>query len=87
MGADQRYHRTGVLIWYSKESGVKRAVLAPVNEWGEGSYAEPCREFGFGMYEAVRNNLCEKPESGWPLNYGPKDVGLGPYEYTEGAKY
>ena len=72
---------------FSKESGIKRAVLAPVNEWGEGSYAEPCREFGFGMYEAVRENLCEKPESGWPLNYGPKDVGLGPYEYTEGAKY
>ena len=72
---------------FSKESGIKRAVLAPVNEWGEGSYAEPCREFGFGMYEAVRDNLCEEPESGWPLNYGPKDVGLGPYEYTEGAKY
>ncbi len=72
---------------FSKESGIKRAVLAPVNEWGEGSYAEPCREFGFGMYQAVRENLCEKPESGWPLNYGPKDVGLGPYEYTEGAKY
>ena len=72
---------------FSKESGVKRAVLAPVNEWGEGSYAEPCREFGFGMYEAVRDNLCEEPESGWPPNYGPKDVGLGPYEYTEGAKY
>ncbi len=72
---------------FSKKSGIKRAVLAPVNEWGEGSYAEPCREFGFGMYEAVRDNLCEEPESGWPLNYGPKDVGLGPYEYTEGAKY
>ena len=72
---------------FSKESGIKRAVLAPVNEWGEGSYAEPCREFGFRMYEAVRENLCEKPESGWPLNFGPKDVGLGPYEYTEGAKY
>ena len=72
---------------FSKETGIKRAVLAPVNEWGEGSYAEPCREFGFGMYEAVRDNLCEKSESGWPLNCGPKDVGLGPYEYTEGAKY
>jgi hypothetical protein len=72
---------------FSKESGIKRAVLAPINEWGEGSYAEPCREFGFGMYEAVRDNLCEKPESGWPLNYGPRDVGLGPYEYTEGARY
>lgn len=72
---------------FSQESGVKRAVLAPVNEWGEGSYAEPCREFGFGMYEAIRENLCEKPPSGWPLNFGPQDVGLRPYEYTDGAKY
>lgn len=72
---------------FSKESGIKRVLLAPVNEWGEGSYAEPCREFGFGMYEAIRDNLCEQPAAGWPLNYGPKDVGLGPYEYTEGAKY
>ncbi len=72
---------------FSRKTGVKRAVLAPVNEWGEGSYAEPCREFGFGMYEAIRENLCEQPAGGWPLNFGPKDVGLGPYEYTEGAKY
>ncbi|TWU31336.1 glycoside hydrolase family 99-like domain-containing protein [Novipirellula artificiosorum] len=72
---------------FSSETGIKRAVLAPVNEWGEGSYAEPCREFGFGMYEAIRDTLCEKPESGWPLNFGPKDVGLGPYEYTQDAKY
>ncbi len=72
---------------FAQETGIKRAVLAPVNEWGEGSYAEPCREFGFGMYEAVRDSFCEKPASGWPLNYGPKDVGLGPYDYTEGARY
>ncbi len=72
---------------FSQASGIKRAVLAPINEWGEGSYAEPCGEFGFGMYEALRENLCEKPPSGWPLNYGPKDVGLGPYDHIEGAKY
>ncbi len=72
---------------FARETGVKRAVLAPVNEWGEGSYAEPCREYGFGMYEAIRENLCEQPAAGWPLNFGPKDVGLGPYDYTEGAKY
>lgn len=62
------------------ESGVERVVLAPLNEWGEGSYAEPCAEFGFGMYEVLREALCEKPAEGWPLNYGPKDVGLGPYD-------
>ena len=72
---------------FSEESGIKRAVLGPINEWGEGSYVEPCSEFGFQMYEAIRNNLCEKPAAGWPLNYGPKDVGLGPYDYTAGARY
>ena len=62
------------------ESGIKRITLAPINEWGEGSYAEPNREFGFGMYEALRETFCEKPAGGWPLFYGPSDVGLGPYD-------
>lgn len=58
----------------------KRIVLAPLNEWGEGSYAEPNLEFGFGMYEALRNTFCKKPEGGFPLYYGPSDIGLGPYD-------
>lgn len=58
----------------------KRILLSPLNEWGEGSYAEPNREYGFGMYEAVREVFCKKPAGGWPLNYGPTDVGLGPYD-------
>jgi len=65
---------------FADESGIKRLVLAPLNEWGEGSYAEPCAEFGFGMYEAVRDTFCQKPATGWPLNYAPTDVGLGPYD-------
>lgn len=65
---------------FADESGVKRLTLAPLNEWGEGSYAEPCAQFGFGMYEAVREALCKKPAEGWPVNYGPRDVGLGPYD-------
>ena len=65
---------------FAGETGVKRLVLAPINEWGEGSYAEPCKEFGFGMYEAVRDTFAKKPAGGWPLNYGPADVGLGPYD-------
>ncbi len=65
---------------FADETGVKRLVLAPLNEWGEGSYAEPCKEFGFGMYESVRQTFCEEPADGWPLNYGPSDVGLGPYD-------
>jgi hypothetical protein len=65
---------------FADESGVKRLVLAPLNEWGEGSYAEPCQEFGFGMYESVREVFCKKPAKGWPQNYAPADVGLGPYD-------
>ncbi len=65
---------------FADQTGVKRMVLAPVNEWGEGSYAEPCAEFGFGMYEAVRDTFCQKPADGWPQNYAPADVGLGPYD-------
>lgn len=65
---------------FANETGIKRLALAPLNEWGEGSYAEPCAQFGFGMYEAVRDTFCQKPAEGWPLNYTPKDVGLGPYD-------
>jgi hypothetical protein len=65
---------------FADETGIKRLTLAPLNEWGEGSYAEPCAQFGFGMYESVRDTFCRKPEAGWPVNCGPQDVGLGPYD-------
>lgn len=65
---------------FADETGVKRLCLGPLNEWGEGSYAEPCAQFGFGMYEAVRETFCRKPKDGWPLNYGPHDVDLDPYD-------
>ena len=63
----------------SAESGVKNMLVGPINEWGEGSYIEPNAEFGFGMYEAIRNTFGIKPAEGWPVNFTPKDVGLGPY--------
>jgi hypothetical protein len=68
---------------FADATGVKRMTLAPLNEWGEGSYAEPCKEFGFGMYDAVRDTFCKKPAGGWPLNVAPQDVGLGPYDFPE----
>ena len=64
---------------YAEETGVKRVCLGPLNEWGEGSYAEPNGEFGFGMFEAVRDTFGVKPAEGWPLNYTPADIGRGPY--------
>ncbi len=71
---------------FADDTGVKRLTLAPLNEWGEGSYAEPCAQFGFGMYEAVRDTFCQKPAEGWPLNFGPQDVGLGPYDLPPPVK-
>jgi hypothetical protein len=71
---------------FADETGIKRMTLAPLNEWGEGSYAEPNAQFGFGMYEAVRDTFCQKPKQGWPMNYGPQDVGLGPYDLPPPVK-
>ena len=65
------------------ETGAKRVCLAPLQEWGEGSYAEPNGEFGFGMFEAVRDAFAEKPAEGWPLNYTPADIGRGPYPVAD----
>lgn len=56
-------------------------VIGPVNEWGEGSYIEPCTEYGFGMMEAVRNVFAKGDPSSWPVNVGPADLGLGPYDF------
>lgn len=68
---------------FVEETGTKRVTLAPLQEWGEGSYAEPNGEFGFGMFEAVRDTFGEKPAEGWPLNYAPADIGRGPYPVSD----
>ena len=61
--------------------GLKRVVVAPVNEWQEGGYAEPNEEFGFAMYDAIRDVFCTKPAEGWPPNLTPKDLGRPLKEY------
>ena len=67
---------------FADETGVTRLLIGPLDEWGEGSIGYPNRELGFGMLEAVRDTFGEKPAEGWPLNYAPEDVGLGPYPRT-----
>ncbi len=57
-------------------------ILGPVNEWGEGSYIEPCTEFGFDMLQAVRRVFTEGPAESWPINLSPADIGLGPYDFS-----
>ena len=68
---------------FAKRENCRRLVLGPLNEWGEGSYIEPCAEFGFAMMECVREVFGLGPVTSWPVNIGPSDVGLGPYEYVE----
>ena len=55
--------------------GLRRVVVSPINEWQEGSFAEPNEKFGFALYDAIRDVFCEKPAAGWPKNLTPKDVG------------
>ena len=66
---------------FCRENGVKRVILGPVNEWQEGNYVEPNEEFGFGMYDVLRDVFCEKPADGWPKNVAPSDVGCAADAY------
>lgn len=66
---------------FCEEYGIRRVVLAPLNEWQEGSYIEPNEEYGFAMYDALRDVFCVKPETGWPPNLTPSEIGRGPYDY------
>ena len=66
---------------FCETNGLKHVIVHPINEWQEGSYIEPNGEYGFGMYEAIRDAFCERPAEGWPKPVRPADVGLGPYDY------
>ncbi len=68
---------------FCEAKGFKRIIIAPLNEWQEGSYIEPNQEFGFAMYDALRDVFCDKPAGGWPPNITPGDIGLGPYDYPK----
>ena len=64
-----------------RRKGMRHVVISPINEWQEGSIAEPNEKFGFGFYDAIRDTFCEKPATGWPKNLTPKDLGLPLKEY------
>jgi hypothetical protein len=66
---------------FSMKKNNKIIILGPLNEWGEGSYIEPCVEYGFSMYEAIRTVFGLGNPKRWPVNFGPSDVGLGPYDF------
>ena len=59
---------------FSVDMGCKRIVIGPMNEWQEGSYVEPNAEYGFALYDQVRDVFCAKPAAGWPKNLTPQDI-------------
>jgi hypothetical protein len=58
--------------------GGKMLLLDNWNEWGEGHYIAPYREYGFGYLDAVRKVFSNAPEPHEDLI--PEDIGLGPYD-------
>jgi hypothetical protein len=58
--------------------GRKVVLLDNWNEFGEGHYIAPHREYGFGYLDAVRNAFTDAPEQ--HVDLVPDDVGLGPYD-------
>jgi hypothetical protein len=87
---DRTPDRFECLLRAAKEFGEAHTkpliVLGPVNEWGEGSYVEPCTEFDFGMLEAVRRVFAKGEPSMWPENIAPSDVGRGPYDFPRASR-
>ncbi len=60
------------------ELGSRMLLLDNWNEWGEGHYIAPHREFGFGYLDAVRKVFSTAVEPHRDLL--PEDIGLGPYD-------
>lgn len=60
------------------ELGSKMLLLDNWNEWGEGHYLAPYREYGFGYLDAVRSVFAG--DRGPHVDLIPEDIGLGPYD-------
>ncbi|MDR1959627.1 MAG: glycoside hydrolase family 99-like domain-containing protein [Planctomycetaceae bacterium] len=60
------------------ELGSQMLILDNWNEWSEGHYIAPHREYGFGYLDAVRRVFSDAPEDHTDLI--PEDIGFGPYD-------
>ncbi|MBN2308140.1 MAG: glycoside hydrolase family 99-like domain-containing protein [Candidatus Hydrogenedentes bacterium] len=63
--------------------GSRMLLLDNWNEWGEGHYIAPYREYGFGYLDAVREVFSKAPEP--HIDLIPEDIGLGPYDTAYAA--
>ncbi|MEI7947489.1 MAG: LamG-like jellyroll fold domain-containing protein [bacterium] len=62
----------------AEQLGSKMLLLDNWNEWGEGHYIAPYREYGFGYLDAVRKVFA--PDAGTHEDLVPEDIGMGPYD-------
>ncbi|MDR0336326.1 MAG: glycoside hydrolase family 99-like domain-containing protein [Planctomycetaceae bacterium] len=63
------------------ELGSQMIILDNWNEWSEGHYIAPYREYGFDYLDAVRRVFSDAPEQHDDLL--PSDIGLGPYDLPQ----
>jgi hypothetical protein len=61
-----------------EQLGRRTLILDNWNEWGEGHYIAPYREYGFGYLDAVREVFSDAPDE--HLDLIPEDLGMGPYD-------
>ncbi len=66
---------------YADQTGKRIIAIGPWNEWGEGSYIEPCAERGFRDLEVLRDAFC--PGGPRPPELVPGDLGRGPYDLPQ----
>ncbi len=62
----------------ASELGSKILLLDNWNEWSEGHYIAPHREYGFGYLDAVREVFSDAPKE--HVDLVPDDLGMGPYD-------
>jgi hypothetical protein len=65
------------------ELGSKLMILDNWNEWSEGHYLAPYREYGFGYLDAVRRVFADDAEQTRHDDLIPADIGLGPYDLPQ----
>lgn len=58
--------------------GRRMILLDNWNEYGEGHYIAPHRQYSFGYLDAARNAYCDAPAE--HVDLVPEDVGRGPYD-------
>lgn len=63
-----------------EELGSRMLLLDNWNEWGEGHYLAPYREYGFGYLDAVRDVFSDSDHKNTPQQLIPEDLGMGPYD-------